>query len=416
MLCAKPEAELPGFSMTSAPVNQDLYSYPTVENLGPHGTLSLQFFRRQYRRKAALLLLLLPFDLVYLLALSFCWRRPRRYMFLSRMSVDLLGVACDGRDSIILGSASELLSAMRRGALWIPVSPLYIALAWSKWTVQGAASVAVKVMVAWFARLLLPRFAPKAWLIVHSDALPLARALIAIARTAQARVCCLQHGIFDPQYVIPEIDGSQSDLNVVRSTVDAGIIRRANSTTRILVEPDLFRPLVSAAPTGGPNVLLIGEGWHTCDAQLDRLYRARLREVEAALADRGIPVTFRPHPSERYRAWRYGFRHIDRKKKGQSLRTFNVYVGFASTLLNEAAMCGHLAIQVVFEGRLPQVIARTADQHVVQADSVSSLVQAVTERRMNPSVPSDGSAQRRNAVDRVLAALQAEAGSDLSHS
>lgn len=388
------------------PRKKDIYSYSMPENLGTHAVRSLPFFRRKNRWRALLLVLPAIFELPYLLLLMFRRGTPRRYAFVNKMAVDLLDTTA-GSQTIVLGSLLELPLAQRKGALWIPVSALYIALAWSKWTTQGELPFASRLLIGALHRALASRLAGNGWLIMHSDALPLGRALVAIARHLGVRTCCVQHGIFHEQLPLPEIDGSQCDLNVVRSEVDARIIQRANSATMILVEPDLFRP---PRPRTVPTILrvsLIGEAWHTCDQSFDRVHRSRLREFEAGLVRAHIDVSFRPHPSERYRAWLYGFQRLDFGSKRRAFERFNVFVGYASTLLHEADAVGHLAVQVVFPGRMTPVIFRDGDRDIARVQTADELLALLSQGRREPAdAPQAIQDDRIVAVARVIAELQ----------
>jgi hypothetical protein len=379
-----------------------IYAYATDANLGDHAALSVPFFRRKSRWRALLLLPFVPLESLYLLMLWMMPGRRRQYAFLNTLAIQWLD-ATDGAQTIVLGSIVELRVALRKKSLWIPVGPLYVLLAWSSWQSSGHLSWPVRRLLVLYRAVIVGRLRPDAWLVVHSDALPLARALASVVKSGGGAICCVQHGIFDPNYFIPQIDGSQSDLNVVRSALDAEIIRRASQTTRILTEPALFHPAATVSASDRPKVLLVGEAWHLCDSSFDKLYRSRLRAIEGALRDLGISVSFRAHPSERYRAWTYGFRRTNAGPKASALQEFNIYVGFASTMLNEAASAGHLAIQLTFDDRPASPMEREPGQLVVQAASTEAVVSAICGWR-----PSRGTANathqasRRDAVSRVL--------------
>jgi len=394
------------------PSKQEIYSYAMAENLGAQAARSLSFFRRSYRWRALLLALPAIVEFPYLLYLILTRGVPRRYAFLNKRAAGLLDKT-PGPQTIILGSVSELPFAWRKGALWVPVSGLYICLALTKWTTCGELPLAARLSMIALCRALAPRLPGNGWLIVHSDALPLARALVAITRRLGARICCVQHGIFHEEYPFPEIDGSQSDLNVVRSEVDARIIRRANPGGTMLVEPELFRPPRPHKVSMRIRVSLIGEAWYVCDAEFDRLHRRRLREIEAALVLEHIEVSFRPHPAERYRALFYGFRRLDFGSKRRAFERFNVFVGYASTLLHEADAVGHLAIQLVHPGHVMPLIARERDREIPRVQAPGEVLALLSNaRRVRDELRSATDDGRALAVARVIATLR---GADALH-
>ena len=393
--------------MSWPPSKQDIYSYASEGNFGVQAAQCVvPFFRRKYRWRSLLLSVFLPIECIYLVVLGLTARRQRRYLFLNKMAANVID-ATPGRDTIILGSVTDLPLVWRRGALWIPVSPLYVALAWSKWTTQGQFHWIARLIVEWFGGELGQRLNKDSWLLVQSDGLPLARAVIAVARRSGAGVCCVAHGIFHEQYAMPEIDGSRSDLNVVQSEVDANIIRRANPATVVLIEPELFRPPVPRTRQPGLSVLLVGESWHVIDKEFDRVHLCRLREIEELLITNKIPVLFRPHPSERHRAWRYGFRRLDFGSKIRSFERFSVFVGYASTLLHEADAVGLNAVQLVFEDRETPLIVRDGQRTIPRvrtADELLRILSQIAAGRLSRQAESNE--KRAEAVVRVVRTLQ----------
>lgn len=392
------------------PTKQEIYSYATAENLGAHAARALPFLRRKYRWRALLLLLPAMIEFPYFLYLTMTRGAPRRYAFLNKRSLGILNTTA-GQQTLVIGSLIELPIAWRKGALWVPVSGLYIALAWSKWTTQGDLPWAARHLMNALCRALASRLSGNGWLITHSDALPLARALAAIARHIGARTCCVAHGIFHEQFPLPEIDGSRSDVNVVHSETDARIIQRANPRSIMLIEPELFRPPRPRTVSTQLRVSLIGEAWHTCDKAFDRLHLGRLREFEAALIRERIEVSFRPHPSERYRAWLYGFRRLDFGSKHRAFERFNVFIGYASTLLNEADAVGHLAIQLVHPGHVTPMIVRDKGREIPRVQTPEALLDVLTRaRQFRSDIPPEAESDRALAVARVLAALRGTGG------
>lgn len=353
-----------------------LFSYVLNRSAVEKAAVFAGFARRTYLRKALLLVFTLPLDLLAWCVLRLRPGQGREFILLGARAGALLG-ELHGARAAVLGTLTDLPRALRAGALWIPVGPLYITLALCRWSLQPQVPVLVALAMRGLGALIERHLHAGATLVLHSDALPLARALIVIVRARGGTVCCLQHGLLHETSEMNEIDGSLSDVNVVRSRAAAGLIARANADSRFLVEPDLFIPSLPAGERSSRAVVLVGEAWHVCDQALHDTYMRRLRTLQRELAALGVASVFRPHPLERVRSVGYGFVRLDLAPAARSLARHAAFVGYSSTLLHEAASVGRLAMQLTLSGfPLPALDASTAlPVHTVStADDLARLL------------------------------------------
>lgn len=333
----------------------DVFSYARQREPGQAGVLFFRFMRALYLRRALVLALALPFDLAWL-AVDACaarlrGARPQRLLFLTAPPmawIDRLSTS----GLAWVGAPHLLLSVLRHGGLYVPASPLYLLLTAAlflpvRWQ-QRVGRWAVRLCTA---QLRLAGIAT-GMLVHHSDALPFGRAVVLAARRHGLVTVCLQHGIFHSSSAIAERDGSLSDINVVRSQFDAGLIAQSAPASRFLVEPDFFLPPVAPAPTPPASrcVTLLGEGWHQCDAAFSARYLDRLRGLQAELLAAGVVVVFRPHPCERKLARGFGLQHLDNGPLDACLQRSALVVGYSSTVLLEAASIGVPAAQIDVDG------------------------------------------------------------------
>lgn len=356
-----------------------LFSYILQREPGEAGTVFFRFARNSYLRRAVLLLLVLPVDLLWM-ALAIVRAQithppAMRTLLLSQFSPGL--VARVRQDAVAyIGPPTMAVTAWQNGGLYIPASPVYvmaaIALLLPARAREAVGHAAIALVQCWFRLLRIQQGV----LIHHSDALPFARACVFAARRQGFSTVCLQHGIFHQHGRITEMDGSHSDINVVRSRLDGALIAATAPQSTLCIEPDFFllnirrKESISSIPT----VKLLGEGWHQCDPAFDKQYLARLRQLESELVACGARVIFRPHPCERHLAAAYGFSALETTPLEESLANADICVGYSSTVLHEAASLSMASVQIDVEGAFRPAMTRDDAAPVYRASSGSQIL------------------------------------------
>jgi len=380
-----------------------LFEYILEREAGVRGkTLFIQF-RRILLRRALLLFLALPLDLIAMCVqmLRWPWQPRRKTITLTRMVPDLLA-QLTGSGLVYAGPPSWAAFAWRQHAAYMPASVPYILLTVALYLPNEARNILGRWTLRWVDWLYKLYKVDIASVLVHSDALPFARAFVLQARDRGMKTICVQHGIFHANSGIKNFDGYLCDLNVVRSREDGELIASSNRATELCVEPDFFLTTFPDfnSENLSPVITLVGEGWHTVDEVFSKSYIEKLRQLEVELFSLGCHVLFRPHPSERSFAKKFGFQQLDLTDLGISMAKTDVYLGFSSTLLIEAAAAGCSVAQLPVDGVFNTGMNR-AGIHVFRAESAQDVFRLTAMARTQRPPAGDLVGRKNRAVDRV---------------
>ena len=388
--------------------NSDLiYEYILEREPGLRGKTLFIKFRRIMLFRSALLLITMPLETCVLAfrCLVAPWKSPIDAITLTLISPDLL-TEFSSRDLVFAGPATWIIEAFRRRGTYMPVSVPYILLTMGLFVPLGFRRTLGKCAKWWISSLCKLYKLRGAKLIIHSDALPFARAFVLCARELGMRTICIQHGIFQAESGIENIDGYLCDVNIVRSHEDREIIAGRNRSTQFVVEPDFFLaiPSIVDIDKSRPIVTLVGEGLHVVDDALALRYISELRRWELELATLSYCVYYRPHPNERSFARKFGFSHLDMTPLHVSIGRTDIYVGYGSTLLIEAAAVGCLAVQIPVDGKYNLGMDRAGIriQRVTSTGDIMQLASSASARHISMDTLIE---RKRCAVRRVYQAI-----------
>lgn len=380
-----------------------LFEYILEREAGVRGkTLFIQF-RRILLRRALLLFLALPLDLIAMCVqmLRWPWQPRRKTITLTRMVPDLLAQFTKS-GLVYAGPPSWAALAWRQPASYMPISVPYILLTVALYLPNGARRILGRWTLRWIDWLFKLYKADGAHVLVHSDALPFARAFVLQAQDRGMKTICVQHGIFHANSGIKNLDGYLCDLNVVRSREDGELIASSNRATELCVEPNFFLTVFhySHSENLKPVITLVGEGFHIYDKDFSKSYIEKLRQFEMELFSLGCHVLFRPHPSERSFAKKFGFQQLDLTDLSISMAKTDVYLGFSSTLLIEAVAAGRVAAQIPVYGVFNPGMNR-AEIHVWRAESAQDVFRLIAAARTQGPLVDDLVGRKNRAVVRV---------------
>jgi hypothetical protein len=134
----------------------------------------------------------------------------------------------------------------------------------------------------------------------HSDALPVARAMIHCLKPLGIKFICVQHGVFHSE-LKNEIDGIKCDLNIVMNPTQLKLFLNSNSINNI-VYSDLVSNRIEIyceKTKEFDSVVLIGEGLHSISkTKNDELLRA-YDLVKERCSFHNVKCLYKPHPSEK---------------------------------------------------------------------------------------------------------------------
>lgn len=317
----------------------DLFSYPQ-SFLDPDFSRTINLHIRQsYRRKAVLLFFCIPIDLLIFLCERLVFAQRKSVIFTTKKWPEIY-CGIKGYRKIFFGSPAFLFEAIRNRGVYLPASLIYVLLV-IVWPRIGQRSAYSSYLIK-ISNFLLSSFSSDAsFLIVHSDALPFARALIFSAKNKNIKSVCLQHGVLRGEYQTEQRDGFMCDINIMRSESDVDILKKINPLSRCQALPNFFIPNISnSSCVTGTKVILVGEGFHVIDENFSHKYIKHLRGLEKKLIELGYQVQYRPHPAEMgfYRG--LGFKDYDISSLEISLLSARAFIGYGSTLLLEASSVG----------------------------------------------------------------------------
>ena len=266
--------------------------------------------------------------------------KQRKFVFLSGRFDELMSTF-NGAEAAMIGTgASDRAFARKTGLPFLFAGDLFVAVSAILFKMRGVpARWVIDRWVAWFSRQADPCF-----LVVPNDTMPIALLLVTIARRCRnVRVICLQHGLFNSVYVHDDIEGRNSDLNLVycesqRQEMERRIPR---ATVEVMGFPAVI-PLSDPELPPNPVAILVGAGTFE-DLTNYKQSLVVFREAEGILKHAGARVEYRPHPSEKGLRLADSSFSVTRTPKRELLSgERKIFIGFTSTLLYEASLAGHL--------------------------------------------------------------------------
>jgi hypothetical protein len=296
--------------------------------------------------KLCLVTLVLPFDIVFVIFQKIANKKVSGFVATQKWP-EFNKVLNKHNNIGFIHTPDKFIENLNSTMVYIPASPVYFlsALGWllpskyyNNWT-----NLVIKFNV-FYLKSYLPESCKKSFLIVHSDALPFARSLVFGCNKLKIKTICIQHGTFHKKNTILEVDGSKSDINVVRSEEDRAIIEKIAPNSQYLVMPEFFLlniPKNIVINDRLPRIVLVGEGYHILDEDFHNIYMKRLETVFLEFLPFECNCFFRPHPSEKFLTIPKTFNKIDKSSLVESISKADCLIGYSSSLLYEAASSGN---------------------------------------------------------------------------
>ena len=270
--------------------------------------------------------------------------RGRRYVVLTARQAELVA-SFGGDEAVVVGGPADRRFARARGLPFCWQADLYLAARDILFAGGGDARRAFPIIARW--REFLLRQADPCILVVGNDTSPISLLLVRIAASCpNLRSACVQHGLFNHGYDGDDIEGRNSDLNLVYDErQQAEMLRRLPRARVGVMGYPAELPAQAPPPESPARVVLVGSG----EVEQPEKYRVALqRYADAArcLLEAGLRVEYRPHPVEPEPVPLADPRVPVRREPKAALLggTRKVFVGFTSTLLYEAHCFGHAVI------------------------------------------------------------------------
>jgi hypothetical protein len=200
----------------------------------------------------------------------------------------------------------------------------------------------------------LARAQPKL-IVLDNDSLPLQRAILYAARQLQIPVATIQHGIFMASAESNIMDGYCTDYMLVwgRFFKDLYVRRGILPDDKVHVLGYPYRitmPKPISSRTKRPVVCFLGQPWEHYDEHLREPKRRIILSVTRACRRFGLPLVYRPHPTESRAQLvdeHIGLKLTPRRESlAEAIARHECFVSINSTALVEAALGGKIAVQI----------------------------------------------------------------------
>lgn len=239
-------------------------------------------------------------------------------------------------------------SLMQRGDYGLNIAELYIATFLYVFVSRKFVKIFRKTIKKYRKVLIDSEFK---YLFIHSDALPVVRALLLAVKSTGIKVVCVQHGVFHSK--LPnQIDGVFSDYIVVMNEsqielfLDSGVkIDRIINYKDVLCGSEGEES--SARLASFSKVVFVGENLQTIDKAEDRIVLTQYLLIKTQCKNFGIQSFYRLHPNERRSLVRMFFLYFKGFRFGDSLIDSDaLYIGTVSSFLLKVSCLGGVVIRI----------------------------------------------------------------------
>jgi hypothetical protein len=221
-----------------------------------------------------------------------------------------------------------------------------------------------------------------------------------------ARSVCIAHGYYSRLDVPLRYEGALCDHNFVWDERQAELVSSTHSGVQVIGPPHDAR----AQPTLVETVVLVGVGHPNAEEAVfaqSMICFARIAEIAARR--HGLRVAYRPHPAERadprlMATLRARFGELDELPLEDRLSgPRSVFVGYVSSVLNEASVAGHPVVYVAGHPGCHPVFDRDLDLDADDPSPIDGWLARVKES--GAPVPADLAASRPSSVERFRRAV-----------
>lgn len=268
--------------------------------------------------------------------------RDARFIFLSCRHADLLGRLA-GTETAVVGTLKEFVFSRRLGITFCFSGDLFLA---AHAILFGRGGIPIERIVQRWKVLFLRQQDP-CYLVLPDDTSPISLLLAKIASECpNMRSVCIQHGLFNKGSDLDDIEGRNSQINLVYDAQQkVEMLRRLPGAAVEVMGFPADLPVAHQAAEGQLQVVLIGTG---ATEQPDVLAKSVIifREVARVLSSKHSRISYRPHPAEiRSNQLPDCVLPMNLQSKEDLLSgTRKLFIGFNSTLLYEAFLSGHVVV------------------------------------------------------------------------
>jgi hypothetical protein len=184
------------------------------------------------------------------------------------------------------------------------------------------------------------------YIFLHSDGLPLARAMILCFKPLGIKFVCVQHGVFHSA-LDNEIDGIKCNYNVIMNKSQAIFFESSGCLNNLDYSEIETNKKINTVKNNIENIVLIGEGFFTISNEKNKLLLNLYKNLANSVESSGLKCFYRFHPSEKksisamfYIICKFN-RVVFRKDPGKS-----VYIGTHSSYMHKMYQNGNVVYQL----------------------------------------------------------------------
>lgn len=244
---------------------------------------------------------------------------------------------------LVLGGVQEYNYCLKHRYNFIDISTIYRTVAFSEWSYEN---YSIDSKLEKLRARLIPVELDDFILFANNDFLPFYRAIIFILQERKCELHVFQHGFYNYKSINGQIEGEFANVNYILDDIQYRKLietKRFSNSQMIIQKKE--KGFNSSREISNQKIVIIGEGWHSQDRRLFYKYFCYTTSIIKILNRSRIEYIYRPHPTERF-----FFKFIPCKKDNlnleDSLKFYNIFIGFTSSVLKEAKDKGCITIQI----------------------------------------------------------------------
>lgn len=250
------------------------------------------------------------------------------------------------RNILLIGSINEYNASLKYKFNFFDASGIYRAVALMSWSGRKSSTKLFDELLRLKCYLKIYSSTLKV-IYINADLLPFYRAVLSIFSDSQVKIICPQHGLYTTKVQFGEIEGGLADINYVFDDHQKQVLINCGVSESSIIVND-FKPkqFFSFNKSNKNDVIIVSEGWHVNLGPKVVFYYISIVRLYLLIRKCDKNPIIRLHPSERKFKYFLFFIDLDTRSLAESLKEFNYFVGYSSSLLKEAKDAGKISIQL----------------------------------------------------------------------
>jgi hypothetical protein len=226
---------------------------------------------------------------------------------------------------------------------------------------------------------------PSAVLILENDSLPMQRLHILAAHDAGLKTICIQHGLFQASASDFIVDGNFADYMLVFDKHTKNLIAKCGiceNKLHVLGYHSNPQSLNRDLRVGiKRKVCIIGQPWEKYSVTTFRTYIEIIQKLSRKMQGLGIEFIYKPHPWECKSKYLKELTNVVTCTLPYALANYDVFISMTSTVLYEANISGHIAIQILDHNFNGDNFESLGYAYTIESDKLSDIFTIITEAK-----------------------------------